>query len=120
LADAGMWSVPLVVIGGHAPMSQTGRGAVQDAPQLAIAEHVTKRAIACVDPARCNEESHRLRRSSAHIALRGRSTVPGASREARRGVLGPASGRHLRSCRPATRRPAHGLPHDSSDTCWGS
>lgn len=52
LADAGSWSVPLVVIGGHAPLSQTGRGAVQDAPQSAIAEHVAKHVCACIDPRR--------------------------------------------------------------------
>jgi acetolactate synthase-1/2/3 large subunit len=71
LADAGMWSVPLVVIGGHAPMSQTGRGAVQDAPQLAIAEHVTKRAIACVDPAR-------ISRCAAEAVYQARAGRPGA------------------------------------------
>jgi acetolactate synthase-1/2/3 large subunit len=52
LADSGMWSVPMVTIGGHAPLHQTGRGAVQDAPQLQMAAAVAKRALTCVEPSR--------------------------------------------------------------------
>ena len=52
LADAGMWSVPLVVFAGHAPVSQTGRGAVQDAPQLAIASALAKKCLVAMDTKR--------------------------------------------------------------------
>lgn len=52
LADAGMWSVPLVVFAGHAPVSQTGRGAVQDAPQLAIAATLAKKTLVAMETKR--------------------------------------------------------------------
>ena len=52
LADAGLWSVPLVLCGGHAPLSQAGRGAVQDAPQLAIASAVAKHMLGVYETAK--------------------------------------------------------------------
>ncbi len=70
LADAGMWSVPLVVFGGHAPIGQTGRGAVQDAPQLAMAEHVAKKTLVCVDTAK-------IPRITAEALYRARAGRPG-------------------------------------------
>jgi acetolactate synthase-1/2/3 large subunit len=47
IADAGMWSVPLVVVGGHTGIPLTGRGAVQDLPQQALAAHVAKWSATC-------------------------------------------------------------------------
>jgi len=70
LADAGMWSVPLVVCGGHAPLAQAGRGAVQDAPQLAIASAVAKRAIAVLETAK-------IPRFAAEALYRARAGRPG-------------------------------------------
>jgi acetolactate synthase-1/2/3 large subunit len=68
LADAGMWSVPLVMLAGHAPLRQMGRGAVQDAPQLAMAKPVTKKALQCVDPKRLG----RVAREAMYVARSGR------------------------------------------------
>lgn len=70
LADAGMWSVPLVLIGGHAPLAQAGRGAVQDAPQLAIADVVAKHTIQCLSTAK-------LPRFTAEAVYRARAGRPG-------------------------------------------
>jgi acetolactate synthase-1/2/3 large subunit len=70
LADAGMWSVPLVLFAGHAPLSQTGRGAVQDAPQLAMAEIVAKRVLSCVETAK-------IPRVTAEAVYRSRAGRPG-------------------------------------------
>jgi acetolactate synthase-1/2/3 large subunit len=70
LADAGAWSVPLVVCGGHAPLSQAGRGAVQDAPQLALAAAVAKKALAVYDTAR-------IPRFAAEAVYRARAGRPG-------------------------------------------
>lgn len=70
LADAGMWSVPLVVFAGHAPISQTGRGAVQDAPQLAIAGTVAKQCLVAM-------ETRRIPRVSAEAVFTARSGRPG-------------------------------------------
>jgi thiamine pyrophosphate-dependent acetolactate synthase large subunit-like protein len=52
LTDAGTWSVPMVLFAGHAPLAQAGRGAVQDAPQLAMASPVAKKALSCFDAAK--------------------------------------------------------------------
>lgn len=49
LADAGTWSVPMVLFAGHAPLTQAGRGAVQEAPQLAMASPVSKKVLNCLD-----------------------------------------------------------------------
>ncbi|HEX2484497.1 MAG TPA: thiamine pyrophosphate-binding protein [Myxococcota bacterium] len=70
LADAGMWSVPLVLCGGHAPLAQAGRGAVQDAPQLAIAAAVAKRTIAV-------QETAKIPRFTAEAVYRARAGRPG-------------------------------------------
>ncbi len=70
LADAGAWSVPLVVCGGHAPLSQAGRGAVQDAPQLAIAAAVAKKALAVYETAK-------IPRFAAEAVYRARAGRPG-------------------------------------------
>jgi len=70
LADAGLWSVPIVVAAGHAPLSQTGRGAVQDAPQLAIASTVAKKSLACV-------ETSRLARVTLEAVYAARAGRPG-------------------------------------------
>jgi thiamine pyrophosphate-dependent acetolactate synthase large subunit-like protein len=68
LADAGVWSVPLVMLAGHAQLRQTGRGAVQEAPQLAMAAPVAKKALTCVDPKRLG----RTTSEALHVARSGR------------------------------------------------
>jgi acetolactate synthase-1/2/3 large subunit len=70
LADAGAWSVPLVLCGGHAPLSQAGRGAVQDAPQLALAAAVAKRVLAVYETAK-------IPRFTAEAVYRARAGRPG-------------------------------------------
>jgi acetolactate synthase-1/2/3 large subunit len=70
LADAGAWSVPLVLCGGHAPLSQAGRGAVQDAPQLALAAAVAKRTLAVYETAK-------IPRFTAEALYRARAGRPG-------------------------------------------
>jgi acetolactate synthase-1/2/3 large subunit len=70
LADAGAWSVPLVLCGGHAPLSQAGRGAVQDAPQLALAAAVAKRTLAVYETAK-------IPRFTAEAVYRARAGRPG-------------------------------------------
>lgn len=70
LADAGMWSVPLVLFAGHAGLGQTGRGAVQDAPQLAMAAPVAKQTLVCVETAR-------IPRVTAEALYRARAGRPG-------------------------------------------
>jgi acetolactate synthase-1/2/3 large subunit len=70
LADSGTWSVPLVLLGGHAPLAQLGRGAVQDAPQQAIAQNVAKAVLTCIDPAK-------LPRVTAEALYRARAGRPG-------------------------------------------
>ena len=70
LADAGAWSVPLVLCGGHAPLSQAGRGAVQDAPQLALAAAVAKRTLTVYETAK-------IPRFTAEALYRARAGRPG-------------------------------------------
>ncbi|HVH05270.1 MAG TPA: thiamine pyrophosphate-binding protein, partial [Myxococcota bacterium] len=70
LADAGTWSVPLVLVGGHAPIAQANRAAVQDAPQLAIAATVAKKTICVYDTAK-------LGRFTAEALYRARAGRPG-------------------------------------------
>jgi acetolactate synthase-1/2/3 large subunit len=70
LADAGTWSVPLVLCGGHAPIAQANRAAVQDAPQLAIAAAVAKKTI-------CVYETAKLARFTAEAVYRARAGRPG-------------------------------------------
>ncbi|KAA0232640.1 MAG: Acetolactate synthase large subunit IlvG [Acidimicrobiales bacterium] len=55
LVDAGSWSVPLVLCAGHTGLAMTGRGAVQDADQMAIASVVAKRSLVCLETGRVEE-----------------------------------------------------------------
>ena len=64
------WSVPLVLCGGHAPIAQANRAAVQDAPQLAIAGAVAKKVL-------CVYETAKLGRSTAEALYRARAGRPG-------------------------------------------
>jgi acetolactate synthase-1/2/3 large subunit len=70
LADAGLWSVPLVLCAGHAPLSQAGRGAVQDAPQAALAAALAKRTV-------CVYETAKLPRFTAEAVYCARAGRPG-------------------------------------------
>ena len=66
----GSGACPLVLCGGHAPLAQAGRGAVQDAPQLAIAATVAKRTLSVYDTAK-------LPRFTAEAVYRARAGRPG-------------------------------------------
>lgn len=70
LADAGTWSVPLVMFAGHAPLHQAGRGAVQDAPQTAMAAPVAKKTLAAV-------ETRRIARVTAEAVFTASAGRPG-------------------------------------------
>ncbi|MCZ7524959.1 MAG: thiamine pyrophosphate-binding protein [Acidimicrobiia bacterium] len=52
LVDAGVWSLPLVLVAGRTGLAMSGRGAVQDVDQRAIAAPVAKHAITCLETAR--------------------------------------------------------------------
>lgn len=49
LADAGAWSVPLVVLGGRTGLDKQGRGAVMDVDQAGMAAPVAKDVLRCHD-----------------------------------------------------------------------
>lgn len=52
LVDAGVWSCPLVLFAGRTGLTRSGRGAVMDVDQRAIAAPVAKRTVRCVETAR--------------------------------------------------------------------
>ncbi len=52
LLDAGVWCVPLVLIGGRTGRDKEGRGAVMDVDQAAVAAPVAKHTVRCTHPGR--------------------------------------------------------------------
>lgn len=52
LIDAGVWTVPTLLLAGRTGTHQAGRGAVMDVDQLSIAERVTKWSASCRDTSR--------------------------------------------------------------------
>jgi acetolactate synthase-1/2/3 large subunit len=71
LVDAGVWSVPLVMLAGRTSRNRQGRGAVGDLDQHAIAAPVAKWAATCSD-------SGAIPRYIAEALHRARSGCPGA------------------------------------------
>src|SRR5438105_1958824 len=71
LADAGTWSVPLLMIAGRTGVARQGRGAVMDMDQRAMAAPVAKWAASCT-------ASGRVQRFAAEALHRARSGCPGA------------------------------------------
>jgi acetolactate synthase I/II/III large subunit len=71
LLDAGVWSVPLVMVAGRTSRNRQGRGAVGDVDQKAIAAPIVKWAATC-------SEAGAIPRSIAEAMHRARSGCPGA------------------------------------------
>jgi acetolactate synthase-1/2/3 large subunit len=71
LLDAGVWSVPLLMLAGRTSRHRQGRGAVGDVDQRAIAAPIAKWAATC-------SESGAIPRSIAEAMHRARSGCPGA------------------------------------------
>jgi acetolactate synthase I/II/III large subunit len=71
LADAGAWSVPMVLLAGRTGRSKQGRGAVMDIDQRAIAAPIAKWAASC-------DEAGRVPRYVAEAMHRARNGCPGA------------------------------------------
>jgi acetolactate synthase-1/2/3 large subunit len=71
LFDAGLWNVPMVLLGGRSGLRQAGQGAVADLDQRAIATPGVKWAATCVETAR-------LPRAVAEALYRARAGRPGA------------------------------------------
>ncbi len=71
LLDAGVWSVPLVMVAGRTSRNRQGRGAVGDVEQKAIAAPVAKWAATCT-------EAGAIPRYIAEAMHRARSGCPGA------------------------------------------
>ena len=71
LADAGAWSVPMVMLAGRTGRSKQGRGAVMDIDQRAIAAPIAKWAASC-------DEAGRVPRYVAEAIHRARNGCPGA------------------------------------------
>lgn len=71
LFDAGMWNVPMVLLGGRSGLGVAGQGAVGDIDQRAIATPGVKWAATCYEPAR-------IPRYVAEAVYRARAGRPGA------------------------------------------
>jgi acetolactate synthase-1/2/3 large subunit len=71
LLDAGVWSVPLVMLAGRTSRNRQGRGAVGDIDQRAIATPIAKWAATC-------SEAGAIPRYVAEALHRARSGCPGA------------------------------------------
>jgi acetolactate synthase I/II/III large subunit len=71
LFDAGLWNVPMVLLGGRSGLSVAGQGAVADLDQRAIATHGVKWAATC-------HETARIPRYLAEALYRARAGRPGA------------------------------------------
>ena len=76
LYTARMSESPVVLIGGHAPVSKRGLGAFQDMPQAELASHFTKASWTVDDPARIAQSIARAvqiatsgRRGPVHVSL---------------------------------------------------
>jgi len=69
--DAGIWTVPLVLLAGRTGLHQAGRGAVMDVDQRAIVAPVAKWAATCY-------ETHRIPRFTAEALYTARAGRPGA------------------------------------------
>lgn len=52
LADASVWTLPLVLFAGRTPAALLGRGSVADLDQRAVAATLAKHTVACRDPGR--------------------------------------------------------------------
>lgn len=93
LYGALMAESPLVLLSGHAPLAQAGRGAFQEMDQVAVARPVTKASWLARDAARLGEDvaaamelARRGRPGPVHVSLPGdlleeRVGVAGATRE---------------------------------------
>jgi acetolactate synthase I/II/III large subunit len=71
LFDAGLWNVPMVLLGGRSALRMAGQGAVADLDQRAIATPGVKWAATCYEPGR-------IPRSVAEALYRARAGRPGA------------------------------------------
>jgi acetolactate synthase I/II/III large subunit len=71
LFDAGLWNVPMVLLGGRSGLGVAGQGAVADLDQRAIATPGVKWAATCYEPAR-------IPRYVAEAVYRARAGRPGA------------------------------------------
>jgi thiamine pyrophosphate-dependent acetolactate synthase large subunit-like protein len=71
LFDAGVWNVPMVLVGGRSGLGTAGRGAVADVDQRAIASPGVKWAATC-------QETARIPRYAAEALYRARAGRPGA------------------------------------------
>ena len=71
LFDAGLWNVPMLLLGGRSGLRTAGQGAVADLDQRAIATPGVKWAATCVETAR-------LPRAVAEALYRARAGRPGA------------------------------------------
>jgi acetolactate synthase-1/2/3 large subunit len=71
LFDAGLWNVPMVLLGGRSGLSVAGKGAVADLDQRAIATPGVKWAATCYETAR-------IPRYVAEAVYRARAGRPGA------------------------------------------
>lgn len=71
LLDAGVWSLPLVLIAGRTGLDKRGRGAVMDVDQRAVAAPVVKDTVCCFDVGRLEDAVAR----AVHLA---RAGPPGA------------------------------------------
>jgi acetolactate synthase I/II/III large subunit len=71
LFDAGLWNVPMVLLGGRSGLSVAGQGAVADLDQRAIATPGVKWAATCYETAR-------IPRYVAEAVYRARAGRPGA------------------------------------------
>jgi len=76
LYTARMSESPVVLIGGHAPVSKRGLGSFQDMPQAELASHFTKASWTVDNPARIGESIGRAiqiatsgRRGPVHVSL---------------------------------------------------
>ena len=70
LLDAGVWSVPLVLVGGRTGRDKEGRGAVMDVDQAGVAAPVVKRTVRCTHTAR-------IPRAVAEACYAARAGAPG-------------------------------------------
>ena len=96
LLDAGVWSVPLVMVAGRTSRNRQGRGAVGDVDQKAIAAPVAKWAATCTEAGR-SPDTLRRRCTERAVAV----PVPSISRSTRT----PCTAKPHRSTspRPASR-----------------